>query len=306
MSKPIKHTSFAIRCCLCNKQFTTIQSFSNHLGLAHKIDKNHKKDYYDKYMKQENEGTCLKCGKPTHFQSLNKGYTRYCCRSCQVSAQGNGAKIDHNKMWKIRRNKINEYEIQHNCINLKRIDSLFGRYGYEAINKLNIPIIKVSKMYQYIDNKYLDSIKNFVDNYERASGISGIEKQFKSKIICNHEIMLNSKKIIYPYELDMYIPELKLAIEFNGLYYHSLLHNSNKNYHLEKSLMCREKGIRLIHVYEFEDLNEQIYKINQLILGNDLFDIRDFNKNNLTTNIPNSKIIYKEGRYIIYGAGKLY
>lgn len=306
MSKPIKHNKSIISCALCNKSFTTIQSFSNHLGLIHNIDSDHKKEYYDQYMKQENEGICQKCGKPTHFQNLTKGYTKYCCRSCQVSAQGNGAKIDHNEMWKIRRNKINRYEQQNNWTNLRKLGSLFGRYGYEAINKLNIPIIKISKMYQFIDNKYLNDIKNFVDAYERTSGISGIEKQFRNKIYCKYNIISNSKKVIYPYEIDMYIPEMKLAIEFNGTYYHSMLHTSNKNYHLEKSLMCREKGIRLIHVYEFEDLDEQIYKINQLILGNDLFDTRDFNKNNLITNIPSSKIIYKEGRYIIYGAGKLY
>ena len=295
-----------ISCQLCNKSFSNVQAFSNHLGLTHNIDKNHKKDYYDQYMKKPDEGICLKCGKPTHYTDLRHGYTKYCCRSCQVSAQGNGAKIDHNEMWNIRRNKINLYEQQNNCINLSKIGLLFGRYGYEAINKLNIPIIKESKMYQYVDNKYLDSIKDFVDNYERTSGISGIEKQFRSKIKCNYDILFNSKKIIYPFELDIYIPDLKLAIEFNGMYYHSLLHMTNKNYHLEKSLMCREKNIRLIHVYEFENFDDQIYKINQLILGNDLFDIRDFNKNNLINKIPKSTIIYKEGRYTIYGAGKLY
>lgn len=306
MSKSIKHIKPIISCALCNRSFTTIQSFSNHLGHSHNINPEHKKDYYDQYMKQENEGICQKCGKPTHFQNLTRGYTKFCCKYCQVSAQGNGAKIDHNKMWKIRRNKINLYEQQNNCINLQKAEQKFGRHMYGAIDKLNIPIIKVSKMYQYIDNKYLKDIQNFINNYECTSGISSIEKQFKDKIICNSEIIYNSKKIIYPYELDMYIPSIKLAIEFNGTYYHSLLHIQNKNYHLEKSLLCREKGIRLIHVYEFENLDEQIYKINQLILGNDLFDIRDFNKNNLITNIPSSKIIYKKGRYTIYGAGKLY
>ena len=293
-----------ISCHLCSKEFSTIQSFSNHLNRTHNVTD--KKKYYDTYMKQHDEGMCHKCGKPTHFQDLTRGYTKYCCKSCQVSAQGNGAKIDHTEMWNIRRSKINKYEQQHNCTNLKRIGLLFGRCGYEAMYQLKIPVIKVSIMYQYVDNKYLDSIKDFVDNYERTSGTSGIEKQFRSKINCNYDIVSNSKKIIYPFELDMYIPELKLAIEFNGTYFHSLLHIKNKNYHLEKSLLCREKNIRLIHVYEFEDLNDQIYKINQLILGNDLFDTRDFNKNNLINDIPKSTIIYKEGRYIIYGAGKLY
>ncbi len=52
-------------------------------------------------------------------------------------------------------------------------------------------------------------------------------------------------------ELDIYIPDLKLAFEFNGNYYH----NDgfvDKNAHLNKTLACREKGIRLIHIFEYE------------------------------------------------------
>lgn len=30
-----------------------------------------------------------------------------------------------------------------------------------------------------------------------------------------------------------------------------------KDYHLDKGRLCRYKGIRLIHIYDFEDLNKQ-------------------------------------------------
>ncbi len=62
------------------------------------------------------------------------------------------------------------------------------------------------------------------------------------------------RKLISPLELDIVIPELKLAIEFNGVFYHAL--NCSKGvqpgYHLNKTLACNEKGYRLIHIWEDE------------------------------------------------------
>lgn len=296
-----------INCKICDKECKGLQALSNHLGLTHKINTHElKQQYYDTYMKKENEGICQKCGNTTHFQSLNRGYTMYCCKSCQISAQGNGAKIDHDEMWKIRRNKIQQYEIENNCTHIKNLINKYGRVLYYIIDTLQIPIIKESRMYQYISNDYIQQIEHFISVYDRKSGISNEEKYLRSNIQYDKQILFNTKSIIYPYELDIYLPDIKLAIEFNGIYYHSIYHGTSKEYHLNKSLRCREKGIRLIHIYEFENIEEQVYKINQLILGNDLFNLKDFNKNNFRKTIPKPTIIYNDNRLIVYGAGKLY
>ena len=50
-------------------------------------------------------------------------------------------------------------------------------------------------------------------------------------------------------ELDIYIPELNLAVEYNGLYWHNEEHKG-KAYHADKTMFCREQGIRLVHVWE--------------------------------------------------------
>lgn len=73
-----------------------------------------------------------------------------------------------------------------------------------------------------------------------------------------------------------------------------------------KSLLCRDNGIRLIHIYEFEDLNEQLKLLKSLILGKNNYPKNDFNKNNLILKVPEPEIIYKDNNYTIYGAGKLY
>ena len=76
-------------------------------------------------------------------------------------------------------------------------------------------------------------------------------------------IIRNDRKVIKPKELDIYIPDLELAIEFDGLIFHSNYYKKKKNYHINKTLACLEKGIRLIHVFEDEWLfqNKKTKKI---------------------------------------------
>lgn len=72
----------------------------------------------------------------------------------------------------------------------------------------------------------------------------------------NDNIIENSRNIIKPYELDIYLPELNLAFEFNGLYWHSEIYK-DKYYHKTKYDMCKEKDIQLIQIYEDDWLYKQ-------------------------------------------------
>ena len=85
-------------------------------------------------------------------------------------------------------------------------------------------------------------------------------------IIRNTKSVLSDSK-----ELDIYLPEYKLAIEFNGIYWHSTLNIADKNYHLNKSKECESLGIHLVHIYqhEWEDEHkrELIKTMLKLFLG---------------------------------------
>ena len=69
-------------------------------------------------------------------------------------------------------------------------------------------------------------------------------------------LVSNSKSIIAPKELDIYLPDYNVAIEFDGIYWHSELQGKDSNYHLNKTLACENKGIRLIHIFEHEWVNK--------------------------------------------------
>lgn len=76
-----------------------------------------------------------------------------------------------------------------------------------------------------------------------------LERFFKD--LLKEEIIYNTRKIISPLELDIYIPSLNLAIEYCGLYWHSEEKKVN-NYHYNKMKLCNQKGIRLITIFEDE------------------------------------------------------
>jgi len=68
------------------------------------------------------------------------------------------------------------------------------------------------------------------------------------------------RKTINPYEIDLFLPDKKLGIEINGIYWHSSTHKP-KSYHLNKTELALLKGVRLIHIFEDEIvLKEEIVK----------------------------------------------
>ena len=86
------------------------------------------------------------------------------------------------------------------------------------------------------------------------TGFSFMEKEvadFISKEL-NLNTIENNRDIIAPYELDIFIPDKNIAIEFNGLAWHSDFSKKDSNYHLMKTKMCKDAGIRLIHIFENE------------------------------------------------------
>ena len=77
-----------------------------------------------------------------------------------------------------------------------------------------------------------------------------IKSIYSGKIIQNDRSILNGK------EIDIYLPEMNFAIEFNGLYWHSEVYK-DKMYHQERTILCENKGIQLIHIWEDDWLDKK-------------------------------------------------
>lgn len=204
-----------------------------------------------------------------------------------------------NKVINSKKFAVEQFAKENDCIPTQK---LLNKYGYSwHQSKLSKEIEFVYNGISFVKIKDIYKIEKYISENHSSNYENELYELFKS---LNIDVIQHSRSIIKPLELDFYIDTLKLAIEFNGMYWHSIGAGTPKDYHLQKSLLCREKGIRLIHIYEFEDFEEQKQLLKDLILGHDNYPKNDFNKNNLIKIIPQPEIIYNT-QYTIYGAGKL-
>lgn len=92
--------------------------------------------------------------------------------------------------------------------------------------------------------------QDFLQNCKKYSGKSKFEEEIEEFLkSLKVRYSRNNYNIITPKELDFYIPSKKVAIEFNGLFFHSTQFKS-KNFHLEKTELCEKQNIRLLHIFE--------------------------------------------------------
>ena len=67
----------------------------------------------------------------------------------------------------------------------------------------------------------------------------------------------HNREILNGMEIDIFIPPLKLGIEYNGLRWHSEEFGKDHRYHLDKLNKCNEQGIKLIQIFEDEWINHR-------------------------------------------------
>lgn len=149
---------------------------------------------------------------------------------------------------------LNNKEIQ------KKVKFLFSVNDY--VNSYSeYPFLCLNCGQEFFDSFSNWKIPRCLNCYPIYKGISIKEKKLLTWLkneLGIQNILENSRQIISPFGLDIYISEKNLAIEFNGLYWHSELGNEKiEKYHLNKTEKCNEKGIQLIHIFEDEWLNKQ-------------------------------------------------
>ena len=96
-------------------------------------------------------------------------------------------------------------------------------------------------------NKY--ELNNLLNKYFRSRPERDIYRFIKSLGV---DVLNNDRQVLQGKELDIYIPEKHLAIEFKGTYWHSFEKLGDKNYHQQKTIDCAKQGIQLIHIFEYE------------------------------------------------------
>jgi phage FluMu protein Com len=102
-----------------------------------------------------------------------------------------------------------------------------------------------------IDNGYLPTC-NKCSSYKGYSLIEDeitrfIQQYYEGEIQLKNHSLLSGRR-----EIDIYLPQLKLAFEINGIYWHSEIWGKYRDYHLSKTEELLGKDICLIHIFDYE------------------------------------------------------
>jgi hypothetical protein len=194
-------------------------------GLSRHITNQHKnlskKEYYDKWVKDYNEGQCKICGKESIFRNLQYAYNVGCCKKHIIEYNQQQIKkavkekygVDNVFMLKEVKEKIIStnlklYGVEHNHQDFKILEKSFK-------TGLKIKMYNTTNIW-YQGSYELDFLENFYNNFTIHRGPS-IKYNFNEK-----------DKIYFP---DFYIPSLNLIIECKSTYYynlHKLLNEAKK------------------------------------------------------------------------------
>ena len=212
-----------------------------------------------------------------------------------------------------KRQTILDIEKKYNCTQDIKLRNIYGN----SWKLLGLEKIKIGP-YVFISNEDIPLIEQYIDEGSHTNKYTSIkEKELVDfiKSIYDGVILENITNIVISknrfYELDIYLPDLNLAFDFNGIYWHSSKFK-DPYYHQRKMLKCYDAGVQLIHIYEnYWDKEKDIIK-NQIIdvikdknngikygwIPSDKLNEYYLTLPNIIEGIDNKYIIYDEGKFI--------
>lgn len=186
----------------------------------------------------------------------------------KIRKERNNYKSGSEKSTKTKEKAILDFELLNNCTNVRKLEKRYNTVCWyvakdKIFNKSDILKQIIGKKWTvwHIKNSAIYKIDEYLKENEfnqTSHGEKSIVNFIKS--IYSGKIVENTRKILdNNFELDIYCPEVNLAIEYDGIFWHSLEAGTPKDYHFNKTLACELKGINLIHIYEcqWNDPNKQ-------------------------------------------------
>lgn len=238
----------------------------------------------------------INCHNPTKINSAypKKGFTSYCSDQCAKqnrSQEKSFLQYLQDKNWlfdqRITQQKSKELIAQELNCSITPINKWIKIHDIPNVkfNESNPLAISKLKNYEYMFNQHITNHKscenianelnvskatvsvhlaklniptNESNSYDRPAKTSNECQEIVNfiKSFYKKEILLNKRNIIGSLELDIYLPEDNIAIEYNGLYSHIYRPNESSfslrkdsKYHLYKTEQCEKQNIQLIHIF---------------------------------------------------------
>lgn len=254
------------------------------VGQTHKAQEAHKAFYRDKHKVSD---TTKKIKNTKKIKYKNENYTNYEKRK-QTNLEKYGVE---NPMQSLIISKKSANTKKHNWDPTALYKRNYQNFCKLLKDEYNVRTTLQESQYQGVASRPLMKFVCLSCNYEFEKRfdyavppickscnptITSFQSQEETEVvefiqsIYTGTIIRNSRSLINPYELDIVIPEKKIAIEYCSLYWHSeLSRNKTWNYHKTKYDMCKLKDYKLITLFSDEWLKKKSIVKNKLknILG---------------------------------------
>jgi len=223
-------------------------------------------------VKYANDGSweCkCKCGKTIYVKGFNlrnaiDNKIDYMCSDCKALNRLDNLTGKTFGNWYVRKYLGNQMYECECCCDKHTIKSVSGKSLKNGTSK-SCGCMTARKIKKYQLEEHI--------NYEtnQSGEESNIYEYIKS--IYSGNVLKNNRDVLNGTELNIYIPEKHLAIEYNGTYWHSDIYK-DKMYHQDKTIKCIQNGIQLIHIFEYEWLDASKQDIIKQILKDKLCNTR--------------------------------
>lgn len=182
-----------------------------------KCDCGNIEDFSTYYIKSKDEPMCSQCSK-NKLQQLydEKRINLYGKRFGSLEVIGYNQEVHK---WKVRCDCGKEFEVYGQHLRRGDTRSCGCKYGLQN-----------GTFRSYLEEEIVEYIR----------------KIYKRNIVLNHRGILSDNK-----EIDIYLEDKRIGIEVDGTYWHSSEKVESK-YHQNKVIEASKKGVRLIHIYEYE------------------------------------------------------
>lgn len=208
---------------------------------------------------------CKCCNKTLSFHTPSCSYRTYCSAKCSANSK--------DTINKRRGTNLKKYGTKNVLTKDRSIrqQTAFNRI-YENFDRFNTKVVPVFDTtsfkgkcnrteYEWLCVRCNTPFKRlfvpYLQRWPKCPKCDGCFTDIEDKVkfflqTTQFQTRFHYRKIIKNHELDFFIPELQIAIETNGLFYHTERFFPDKNYHNNKTNLCLQKGVKLIQIFSDE------------------------------------------------------
>lgn len=185
-----------------------------------------------------------RCSEPCSLVSFPQGFNTFCSQKCKRASEAEDRCLETFQQM-VQGDRLPEH-----------IEPLFGESEYNGNDK------KYEFLCQKCGSQFEGSIRNGSvpvcrNCNPRNTSTSRHEDLIESWLSSHASVVRGNRSVLGGKELDLLLPEHGVAVEVNGLFWHSELGGGKgRSYHTGKTEACESEGIKLVHVFGDEIRNK--------------------------------------------------